>query len=56
VFVVLNRPISIEILTEPRAFNCGTAAAYSVGLILVIAIALGQGERFRTTRDTMLAS
>jgi len=55
VFLYLNRPISIEILTELQAFNYGTAAAYSVRSILVIAVALGPGERFQTTRNTMSA-
>ena len=54
VFTYLNRPISIEILSQLRAFNYGTAAAYSVLLILVIAIALGLGERIRTTGDSTL--
>jgi iron(III) transport system permease protein len=55
VFTYLNRPISIEILSQLRGFNYGTAAAYSVLLILVIAIALGLGERIRTTPDTTIA-
>jgi len=55
VFTYLNRPISIEILSQLRGFNYGTAAAYSVLLILVIAIALGLGERIRTAPDTTIA-
>jgi len=37
-----NRPISIEILAQLRAFSFGTAAAYSVlliALVLVITVA-----------------
>jgi len=54
VYVYFNRPISIEILSQLRAFNYGSAAAYSVFLILVIAVALGLGERARTLRNTSM--
>jgi iron(III) transport system permease protein len=56
VYVYFNRPISIEILSQLRAFNYGSAAAYSVFLILVIAISLGLGERVRTARNVTLMS
>src|SRR4030095_2566761 len=50
VFVPLNRPISIAIASEMRDFNLGTAAAYGVVLIGIIAItmvAAGKLERLR---------
>lgn len=40
VFVPTNRPISIAIAGAMRDFNLGTAAAYGVVLILVIALAM----------------
>jgi iron(III) transport system permease protein len=41
-FTHANRPISVEILAQLRNFSFGTAAAYSVLLILlVLAIAVG---------------
>jgi iron(III) transport system permease protein len=54
VYVLSNRPISIEILSQVRAFNLGSAAAYGVLLILLIAVSLGIGERLRTTRTSTL--
>jgi len=47
VYVYSNRPIAIEILSQLRQFNFGTASAYGVLLILLIAIALLVGERLR---------
>jgi len=50
VFVPANRPISIAIASEVRDFNLGTAAAYGVVLIAVIAISMfvaGKLERMR---------
>jgi len=38
VFVPTNRPISIAIASELRDFNLGTAAAYGVVLMLMIAV------------------
>jgi iron(III) transport system permease protein len=46
-YVYLNRPISIEILSQFRQFNLGTASAYGVLLILLIAITLLASERLR---------
>lgn len=40
-----TRPISIEILSQLRAFDFGTAAAYSVLLIVLIAIVFAFGYR-----------
>jgi iron(III) transport system permease protein len=54
IYVYSNRPISIEILSQIRQFNFGSAAAYSVFLILLIAITLGLGERIRTTQSTTM--
>jgi iron(III) transport system permease protein len=54
VYVLSNRPISVEILSQVRAFNLGSAAAYGVLLILLIAISLGIGERLRNTGPTTL--
>jgi iron(III) transport system permease protein len=47
VYVYSNRPISIEILSQLRQFNFGTASAYGVLLILLIAVTLLTGERLR---------
>jgi iron(III) transport system permease protein len=47
VYVYSNRPISIEILSQLRQNNFGTASAYGVLLILMIAAALLAGERLR---------
>jgi iron(III) transport system permease protein len=50
VFVPANRPISIAIASEVRDFNLGTAAAYGVVLIGVIAVSMfvaGKLERMR---------
>ena len=47
VYVYTNRPISIEILSQLRQFNFGTASAYGVLLIILIAITLLAGERLR---------
>ncbi len=40
VFVPRNRPVSIAIASELREFNLGSAAAYGVILILVIALSM----------------
>ncbi len=40
VFVPINRPVSIAIASELRDFNLGTAAAYGVLLIVIIAAAM----------------
>jgi iron(III) transport system permease protein len=40
VFVPRNRPISIAIAAELRDFNLGTAAAYGVLLMLMIAVSM----------------
>jgi iron(III) transport system permease protein len=45
VYVYTNRPISIEILSQLRGFNFGTASAYGFLLIVLIAITLLVGER-----------
>ena len=55
VYVLSNRPISIEILSQFRAFHLGSAAAYGVLLILLIAASLGVGERLRTVGTAALA-
>lgn len=47
VYVYSNRPISIEILSQLRQFNFGTASAYGVLLIILIAVTLLAGERLR---------
>jgi iron(III) transport system permease protein len=47
VYVYSNRPISIEILSQLRQFNLGTASAYGVLLIVLIAVTLLAGERLR---------
>jgi iron(III) transport system permease protein len=50
VFVPANRPISIAIASEMRDFNLGTAAAYGVvliGIIAIVMVAAGKLERLR---------
>jgi iron(III) transport system permease protein len=56
VYVYSNRPIAIEILSQLRQFNFGTASAYGVLLIVLIAITLLVGERLRgpTTQETLV--
>lgn len=51
VFVPTNRPISIAIASELRDFNLGTAAAYGVFLISIVAVSMllaAQLERSRS--------
>ena len=51
VFVPANRPISIAIASELRDFNLGTAAAYGVVLMGIIAVSMmvaGKLERLRS--------
>ena len=40
VFVPTNRPISVAIASEMRDFNLGSAAAYGVILISIIAVSM----------------
>jgi len=47
VYVYSNRPIAIETLSQLRQFNLGTASAYGVLLIVMIALTLLAGERLR---------
>ena len=55
VYVYSNRPISIEILSQLRQFNLGTASAYGVLLIILIAVTLLAGERLRAPgRDPLV--
>jgi iron(III) transport system permease protein len=49
VFVPRNRPISIAIAGAMRDFNLGTAAAYGVVLILVIALAMMLAARLESS-------
>ncbi len=54
VFVPTNRPVSIAIASELRDFNLGTAAAYGVVLIVVIAAAMmvaSRLERFNLAKE-----
>ncbi len=46
IYTIHNRPISIEILAQLRQFNFGTAAAYSVFLILLIASVFILSEKY----------
>jgi iron(III) transport system permease protein len=45
VFVPSNQPISIRIAAEMRDFNLGTAAAYGVILIIMVALAMFAASR-----------
>jgi iron(III) transport system permease protein len=47
-----NRPISIEILAQLRAYAFGTAAAYSV-LLIVLVLLLSLGARLAEPRTTI---
>ncbi|MGB7924188.1 MAG: hypothetical protein WCF57_13180, partial [Pyrinomonadaceae bacterium] len=47
VFVPRNRPISIAIASEMRDFRLGTAAAYGVILIFIIAASMIVAARLR---------
>ena len=46
IYTIHNRPISIEILAQLRQFNFGSAAAYSVFLILLIGAAFVISEKY----------
>lgn len=46
IYTIHNRPISIEILAQLRQFNFGSAAAYSVFLILLIAAVFVASEKY----------
>jgi iron(III) transport system permease protein len=50
VFVPLNRPISIAIASEMRDFNLGTAAAYGVVLIGIIAVTMVAASKLERLR------
>jgi iron(III) transport system permease protein len=55
-YVYSNRPIAIEILSQLRQFNIGSAAAYGVLLlILVSAVLLGSNYITRGTADRSLS-
>ena len=41
-----NRPISVEIISQLRIFNLGSAAAYSVFLIILIGLVVLVSNRF----------
>jgi iron(III) transport system permease protein len=45
IYTIHNRPISIEILAQLRQFNFGSAAAYGVFLILLMAAVFVASER-----------
>jgi iron(III) transport system permease protein len=51
VFVPANRPISIAIASEMRDFNLGTAAAYGVVLIGIIAVTMAVAGRLERLRE-----
>jgi iron(III) transport system permease protein len=46
IYTIHNRPISIEILAQLRQFNFGSAAAYSVFLVLLIALVFVISEKY----------
>jgi iron(III) transport system permease protein len=55
VYVYANRPISVEILSQLRVSNIGTASAYGILLVLLIAVTLLAGERLRGSgRDPLV--
>jgi iron(III) transport system permease protein len=55
VYVYSNRPISIEILSQLRGYNFGTASAYGFLLIMLIAISLLVAEWLNgPTKDPLI--
>ena len=50
VFVPTNRPISIAIASELRDFNLGSAAAYGMVLILIIAVSMIVAAKLERSR------
>jgi iron(III) transport system permease protein len=50
IYTIHNRPISIEILAQLRQFNFGSAAAYGVFLILMIAAVFLISEKYLADR------
>ena len=46
IYTIHNRPISIEILAQLRQFNFGSAAAYGVLLVLLIATVFVLSEKY----------
>jgi iron(III) transport system permease protein len=50
VFVPSNRPISIAIASELRDFNLGSAAAYGMILILIIAVSMTVAAKLERSR------
>ena len=51
VFVPANRPVSIAIASELRDFNLGSAAAYGVILIVIIAVSMIIASRLERLRS-----
>ncbi|MFQ5675908.1 MAG: ABC transporter permease [bacterium] len=47
-----NRPISVEIISQLRIFNLGSAAAYSVFLIVIIGLVVLLSNRFLGARNS----
>jgi iron(III) transport system permease protein len=52
VYVPRNRPVSIAIAAEMRDFNLGTAAAYGVLLIALIAVSMTIAARLERQRTS----
>jgi iron(III) transport system permease protein len=50
VFVPTNRPISIAIAAELRDFNLGSAAAYGMILMVIIAVSMFFAARLERAR------
>jgi iron(III) transport system permease protein len=46
IYTIHNRPISIEILAQLRQFNFGSAAAYGVLLVMLIAAVFVLSEKY----------
>jgi iron(III) transport system permease protein len=56
IYTIHNRPISIEILAQLRQFNFGSAAAYSVFLILLIGTVFLLSEKYLADLGTPTVS
>ncbi|MEW5975797.1 MAG: iron ABC transporter permease [Acidobacteriota bacterium] len=54
IYTVHNRPISIEILAQLRQFNFGTAAAYGVLLVLLIASVFLASEKYTSQSEVQI--
>ena len=55
IYTIDNRPISVEILSQIRQFNFGSAAAYGVLLIIMIALVFFTFSRYMDQNKRTIA-